>query len=102
MSVLSTDDLRRKARLILSQVQGVEEMYRLSDRALVAEYIKKVKEPEARPTADTADSVVVNEQVVLLKALHAQAMPSQETEFVKILSAEMNAANASVIVHALI
>jgi hypothetical protein len=98
---MSSDDLRRRIRLILSQVQPHHKMYRYTEKEQLSEVLKLKKSLEGDPMADLSETAVVNEQVLLLKTLRGQGGHSED-EFAKALVKEMNDDNAHVIVHSLI
>jgi len=96
-----TGDLRRKIKLILSQVDPSVAIY----RAITSGPTSYPKHPSPRPEIDLASpgSVeVAHEQVVLLKTLYAQSPEKLKTNFLSLLLNQINEQNARIIVHAVL
>jgi hypothetical protein len=95
------EELRRKIRLILGQVKPSDRIYRYTESDVLLENLRAASEPDAPRVADVKDTTIVNEQILLLKVLRGQGGHS-ETDFVTVLSEEVSADNATVVVHTLI
>src|SRR5215475_13671126 len=103
MSVRSAEELQRKIRLILSQVQRRWSAYKshdVSERVLSEFSTRGNHYPFDPPPPGSAE--IVHEQVSLLRLLYVETTPTLRDRFRQILLSELNENNAAAIVHAVL
>ena len=87
--------------MILSQVKHSPRIYRYTEWDRNHERERLARNPDDEPQVDFNDHEVINEQVRLLKVLCARRVVA-DTEFAKLVGAEIGAQNAAVVAHTLV
>jgi hypothetical protein len=105
--ITDATDLKRKIKLILSQIRLRPSMYQTTTTTERAEIVLRMIRSSGEAPADSvlppAGAVVAeNEQLTLLRLMYSEASPILREGFVPELVNEISATNAPVIVHAVL
>jgi hypothetical protein len=98
-------ELKRRVRLILSQVRGSEGFYKYRTPDLVARRARvgQFGRDDDPPLIEApGDAEMAQEQVLALRTLYAQSPPTLQKQFPSLLMANSSVRNAAVVVHAMV